>query len=657
MKLRSFAIIMLFIPWLLAAQTPQVPREMEIVGMQIRFSDRARKKVQEEVDKLTKYPPGYNQRVDRMNLYFPIVEAILREEGVPDDLKYLCILESALIGDAVSVSDAVGYWQFKQAAAQEVGLEISRSVDERMNIVNATRGAATYLKFNNTYFDNWLYAVQSYQMGRGGAEKVVNRKYYGAKRMIIDESTYWYVIKFIAHKIAYEPARGKESSLDYMLTIEEGAGAHRTMKQLANEYQVEPDLLALHNRWLRHGSIPGHKGYYIAIPQPKSNSPLFKTVSPVVATKQQNPETVEYRFKEAEKFPELKNSLFRGFLVNGKKAIKVKVNELPEALASRSGTSLEDLYQYNDVSSASQLLNWDYVYLQKKRRKAKTHYHTVRPGESLWSISQKYGLRMDKLMQKNRMTRPQKLEPGRVLWLRFIRPANTPIEYHDIDPLIQQNQPDVPTETPVEEPEMDETDKMAFPVLEAADVTPSQSTNQTSTPPDSTVFTDLMSSLPTDSIEISKISESQLISSVEADSVIEDVDATDDVWLREGLPLRETTYHIVKKGETLHGLSRKYKIAIADLLTWNDLKIEDGLDVDQKLRVIPPDDWVQPKPAVEPAENEKNMYIVKPGDTLYGICRQFEIPLKDLMEYNSMDSTAIQVGQKIKIPMLESLSN
>ena len=70
-------------------------------------------------------------KIDRMLLYFPIIERIFKEEGVPEDFETLAIQESGLISDAVSSADAVGFWQFKDFTAQEVGLRVDKRIDER----------------------------------------------------------------------------------------------------------------------------------------------------------------------------------------------------------------------------------------------------------------------------------------------------------------------------------------------------------------------------------------------------------------------------------------------------------------------------------------------------------------------------------------------
>src|SRR5690606_16816059 len=147
-----------------------------------------------------------------------IIEKIFKEEELPDDFKFLSLQESSLISDAVSTSNAVGYWQFKKETAIEVGMRVDNHVDERMNIVSSSLGAAKYLKKNNTiYFNNWIYALLAYNLGAGGAKQKIKEKYLGAKKMVIDGDMHWYVIRFLAHKLAYENSVGKNNNLPMTL--------------------------------------------------------------------------------------------------------------------------------------------------------------------------------------------------------------------------------------------------------------------------------------------------------------------------------------------------------------------------------------------------------------------------------------------------------
>jgi len=151
--MRIFAALFFAAVFPVAAQSPQVPHKMEFAGITLTIRDDARREIQKDVDALTQSPKHYAIKADRAKTYFPIIEKIFKEENVPDDFKFLALQESALIPDAVSSSNAVGFWQFKDFTAMEMGLRVDKQVDERMNIVASSKAAAKYLKKNNSIFE------------------------------------------------------------------------------------------------------------------------------------------------------------------------------------------------------------------------------------------------------------------------------------------------------------------------------------------------------------------------------------------------------------------------------------------------------------------------------------------------------------------------
>lgn len=246
-----------------AAQTPQVPHKMEFAGITLTIRDDAQREIQKDVNALTQSPRHHMIKVERARTYFPIIEKVFEEERVPDDFKYLVLQESALIADAVSVSNAVGFWQFKDYTALEMGLRVDKEVDERLNIVSSTRAAARYIKKNNFYFNNWIYALQAYQMGAGGVMKSVRDNQSGLKHMEITSNTYWYIKKYLAHKIAFE-GDVKDAGQIKVLMYE-----NRTKKQLADiakEVSVDENELIQYNKWAKKGAIPDDRMYTVLIP-------------------------------------------------------------------------------------------------------------------------------------------------------------------------------------------------------------------------------------------------------------------------------------------------------------------------------------------------------------------------------------------------------
>src|SRR5690606_10728134 len=216
-KNKLFIFLFFLFQFTLRAQTPQVPDVIHFADMTLQLNEQARREIQQDVDALYRNQNYFQIKLDRVNLYMPTIERVLREQGVPADFKYLAIQESSLIPDAVSTSNAVGFWQFKKGTAEEVYLRVDNQIDERKNIVSSTKGAALYLKKHQNHLDNWACALVSYQMGLGGARNYFKDRYKGHRTMDIDRNSHWYLKKFLAHKVAFEGQLGKlVSNGDYL---------------------------------------------------------------------------------------------------------------------------------------------------------------------------------------------------------------------------------------------------------------------------------------------------------------------------------------------------------------------------------------------------------------------------------------------------------
>ena len=224
---------------------------MEFAGMTLTIRDDARREIQKDVNAMTQSPKHHNIKVERAKTYFPIIEKVFEEERVPDDFKYLALQESALIADAVSVSNAVGFWQFKDFTAVEMGLRVDKEIDERLNIVSSSRAAARYIKKNNFYFNNWIFALQAYQMGAGGAMKSLPKNLSGAKNMEITSATYWYVKKYLAHKIAFE---GVVEGAGQVKAIPYENHSSKLLTDIAKEVSVSEEELKSYNKWTKSGT-------------------------------------------------------------------------------------------------------------------------------------------------------------------------------------------------------------------------------------------------------------------------------------------------------------------------------------------------------------------------------------------------------------------
>ena len=138
--------------------------------------------------------------IKRANRAFPVIEPILKKNGIPDDFKYLAVIESGLV-NAVSSAGARGVWQFMPETAKERGMEVNDIVDERYNLEKSTEGACSYLLRAKEKFGTWTLAAASYNGGMGGVNKQMDiQKESNYYDLLLTEETSRYVFRILALK-------------------------------------------------------------------------------------------------------------------------------------------------------------------------------------------------------------------------------------------------------------------------------------------------------------------------------------------------------------------------------------------------------------------------------------------------------------------------
>lgn len=147
---------------------------------------------------------------ERARNYFPIIERYLREHGLPQDLKYIPIVESGFIAYARSHVGAKGFWQFMPATATQYGLQISGGFDEREDIVKSTKAACKLLKdyynfiLKNRGVASWSLTAAAYNFGIGNVNNAIKKQGNNYFSMQLNEETSLYVYKIIAVKELFE---------------------------------------------------------------------------------------------------------------------------------------------------------------------------------------------------------------------------------------------------------------------------------------------------------------------------------------------------------------------------------------------------------------------------------------------------------------------
>lgn len=224
----------------------------------------------------------------RTTRWFPVMEPLMEKYGLPDDFKYLSMIESELT-NAVSPSKAVGFWQFLEGTGKDYGLEINKEVDMRYNVEKETVAACKYLKDSYRKFGSWTLAAAAFNCGNGRITKVQGEQrvdsYYD---MILPEETQRYVFRILALKLITEDPE------KYGFQISDNGWYRPYETKSVTVVQSIPDLtdfaymqgtnlklLKYFNPWLRSNSLTISAGnsYEIKIPTgayAKTHKPMRK---------------------------------------------------------------------------------------------------------------------------------------------------------------------------------------------------------------------------------------------------------------------------------------------------------------------------------------------------------------------------------------------
>lgn len=257
--------------------TPVLPSSMDFCGEPVPLD---RWDVREKLDRellVNSYLHGSQLLTLKLaGRYFPIIEERLKANGVPDDLKYVCIAESSLQQNALSAVGAASFWQFMKETGPRYGLEINDEVDERFNVVKATDAACKYFKDAHDKFGTWTGAAASYNCGQAGYQNQCDfqeaRVYYD---MIFPDETNRYVFRILALKYLLSHARSYglivEPEDQYKPLKSRTVTVEKTIENLttfAKENNTSYKMLKIYNPWLRAHKLTVRNGktYEIKFP-------------------------------------------------------------------------------------------------------------------------------------------------------------------------------------------------------------------------------------------------------------------------------------------------------------------------------------------------------------------------------------------------------
>ena len=374
----------------------------------------------------------YSQKMlNRKNIYFPIFERLLKKYGLPDELKYLSIVESGLNPQAISKAGAVGLWQFMPATGRSFKLYQDWYIDERMDPEKSTEAACKYLKQLYNMFGDWGLALAAYNSGPGNVRKAIRKSNY--------KKGFWNVFKYLPREtraylpqyvaIVYVLNHASElgfdmrTQLQYEVAYDTILVNHYThLNTIAAQLNMCGEDLTNLNPAFRRKVIPDLKrgSYPIKIPIYKYEEFITNRIEILDSAKKVGRKELQYLAK---------NTI--GSVYGRTKIVhRVRAGQVLGTIAKNYHVRVSDIKKWNKLSGTmirigQPLKIWvkpsiqskiKYAQHVQKKSSASTlmgkKIHIVQPGDTLWGIARKYsGLTIAKIKSLNQMT-TNKIKPG-----------------------------------------------------------------------------------------------------------------------------------------------------------------------------------------------------------------------------------------------------
>jgi membrane-bound lytic murein transglycosylase D len=389
----------------------------------------------EYVDIWVRYFQGRGRKhmetyLSRSSRYLPMMKNVLRENGLPEELVYIALIESGFSPRAHSKANAVGYWQFIRSTGKRFGMQIDTFTDERRDPVLSTRAAAEYFKALHNLLGDWHLAMASYNVGEGRVKRVVAK--YRTKdfwtlmktRRALPAETRNYVPKFIAATmIAKDPAKYGFSEIEYQDPLSYDTVALQSpisLTKLATNLNVDVEEMKLLNPKFRTDFVPIARGNetVVRIPVGRASDALAALSMSV---------TAQPKVLQAEYF-----------------YYKVRRGENLSTIARKHKTTVSQLRRINDISNRTMLRvgrslkvpdqggdgikfvsgdddevrkpsGGSAVLAVEKREKT---FHVVRRGDNLTTISRRYNISMPELLKLNNLSNRSVIRKGQKLRVR-----------------------------------------------------------------------------------------------------------------------------------------------------------------------------------------------------------------------------------------------
>lgn len=545
--------------------------------------------------------------------YFPMFEEALAKQNVPLEIKYLAVVESALNPKAVSRMGATGLWQFMYQTGKQYNLKIDSYVDERSDPLKSSDAAAQYMTNMYAIFGDWDLVLASYNSGPGNVAKAIRRsggqQNYWNIRKNLPKETQGYVPAFLATMYIYEyhnehGIKPDRAIVKHFATDTIRIKKQMSFKQISDLLDVPVAQLQLLNPSYKLNVVPFYwnQSHYLRLPQDKI-------------------------------------------------AVFVSNEDKIYAYAQREIDSRERPFQVTKAIVATDTLN----YTQKRIMLPKTKYYTVKRGDNLSEIADKYSVTVADIKKWNRLKSNMVARGKSLKIITNESVVQTIKKEQKADSLFIKNT----------------TDKRQIAVSEAKISKEEKAKKLIKT---DTLSSDVASyyvvqkgdNLSTiaknHNVTLAQIKEWNHLSnaSIQLGTSLQVAEKTSNS--KEDLavaPKLENVEYIVKKGDNLGNIAKKFGSSLDDLKQWNNLQ-DSTIGIGTSLIVAKSEVEIAKPETPETFNKKENLasisknkginYYVKKGDSLYSIAKKYPgVTISDIKKWNDLRAEDLKPGMKLKI--------
>lgn len=415
----------------------KVPYEIKFADVTFQLNDVTRYLMSQEVTAISRNFELKNDYLTKFSLILPSIETALEKANVPSDFKYLSLYNrfQQNLNSSLVLENGV-FWCMDIDKARDIDLLIDDKVDERKHLLLASKGAMVYLKRNQLLYENWGKTLFAHIASREVLKALDTNRKWSGDYIVLDSPSYSSLIQFLAFKWVLESEFNSFKNPNPRSVYEYKNAVGKSLNLIAADLKLDIKELVQSNLWLKVNRVPdGEANILVYVP----NSRYTEIRMLDEMSRNTGSQNMDLGFPVLKPKPELSKGLGGMFYsINNLKGIQAEMCDDFVNLAYKADISNKQFLEFNEMTDKDFLKIGQVYYIEHKLDKAPIPYYFVKNEETLWDISQQYGVKLSKLLKYNRMETVGRLQSGRIVWMQSTRPKNKPIEFIEFPPESQE---------------------------------------------------------------------------------------------------------------------------------------------------------------------------------------------------------------------------